>query len=1276
MATNFWWRLANGGNGQPGPVQAGVTEDQATGSWAVVDGIPPDTAYQVSLVSANGPWSDRRTFALVPQPDRVPPVTRTFGDRPNVKPASYYEAGRAEFLDPVAHPHIMGVTHRTVKSGRFTDPTVWSTGTVPGAGAVWAVAAGHILIGDNNSDVIFKDALVEFGGTFRLAKDTETRWRMDTFMAMSPIVFEDPGAVAGKPKHEFIWHIQQAPGATTRGGLMAMSSVRIHGAKKRSHLNVGLSSEQVAAGETAPAVMAGATRVYLPGLSQSGWRIGQEMMFGGTEYVPLASSDPQYTGPSQYFSAHTPINKTVQLNQFQFGQEEQRTISGFDGDWALFEEPLVYDHIGIRETLPRGEVVTIPPIVGNPSQSIEMRSASFEQDGDLDPTADLSDLQKRAHFMTMRSEDVDIRYLSIQNMARTDTNPTLSVVNSNPLLSGPGGTPLADPNNVRGRYGLHLHWNGGPYLNSRLIVVKGVSVWAPLWAPPIPGWAMTQHGTRAAFEDCFTFNVRGAGFVSELGNETGQWVNLLAMAVRGDGETTVYSQRAEEYTNHNDSAGHGFGNQSRVILMHGCRAVSCKYGAVWHAQKTEKQGRAIRDIDLPFKDGLNSGVGNVFEFNDEEGIGANITQIPPFIDNHFIACWAGFVVIHRLASYPGVGGNDNTPMLMEDFHTLNCLRPWYIPEYSNSYYILNSLIKMPDNIGSEKTAFWMGQVSWAWNFSNVRVIGSDVAFRDAGVGENYNGFFMDCVVDDGAFAAPRGITTRTNLTTSTYWGVMGGEVTIDANNGRMRQFASITAADFPQPFPKAPYGYGDSLPAGYEFPEPGEPPYFIPGSAFNNGANWNTVVNVVTPWVAPLSLHGMIVDSVGIMKWPDSQSYETYPTNMGVKSPRTVGSLSYHQLVRRWGCWNDNGTWKCRAWWPIADRYLHTRSWFHIDITLTNVLESFWLEHDLGGPSQHPDWPVQLDIIDGNPPPLVPEERDIGFLSRSRLEVVAGQQLAHNIHVDHVNVRLTIVGGADAALFRIASRQLQWASNGTRPLGSQNEYRVVVRASDEWGNYTDQEHQVVVVTSDRWQAVISDTFTQPDGTLLDSNPNYIMRRGPSSTFSISGGRPQQTVGVASGAQPSFLDFGSVGSSDQKATLNFPSDTPCWFAMRVVDENNWIGFQRREGANPALNVAMCVAGVITVIGSFSSPTGNRCSFELRSNRLVCMTNVEVANNKPVRQYPRVGSQLTVAGFSEFERHGVLLLPANCPVGVNIGLAATSPWAAGGIIDNIVVERVPS
>ena len=72
----------------------------------------------------------------------------------------------------------------------------------------------------------------------------------------------------------------------------------------------------------------------------------------------------------------------------------------------------------------------------------------------------------------------------------------------------------------------------------------------------------------------------------------------------------------------------------------------------------------------------------------------------------------------------------------------------------------------------------------------------------------------------------------------------------------------------------------------------------------------------------------------------------------------------------------------------------------------------------------------------------------------------------------------------------------------------------------------------------------------------------------------------------------------------------------------------------------------------------------------------MTNVEVANNKPVRQYPRVGSQLTVAGFSEFERHGVLLLPANCPVGVNIGLAATSPWAAGGIIDNIVVERVPS
>ena len=42
----------------------------------------------------------------------------------------------------------------TVKSGRWSDPTVWDTGVVPGAGAMAHIKAPHQIIYDREADVI------------------------------------------------------------------------------------------------------------------------------------------------------------------------------------------------------------------------------------------------------------------------------------------------------------------------------------------------------------------------------------------------------------------------------------------------------------------------------------------------------------------------------------------------------------------------------------------------------------------------------------------------------------------------------------------------------------------------------------------------------------------------------------------------------------------------------------------------------------------------------------------------------------------------------------------------------------------------------------------------------------------------------------------------------------------------------------------------------------------------------------------------------------------
>ena len=1265
MPFNFWYQVSDGAGGW-GATQSGSSQSRNGADWAVISGIAPDTDYRWSTDSATGPWTNGRTLpAEVIPADRDPVTTTIQGGRQVVTPARYYEKGAAEFADPVAHPHIMGVTHRTVKTGRFTDPTVWNTGTVPGAGSVWAVSAGHTLIGDNNSDTIFLDALIEVGGTFRLATDTDTKWRLDTFMNMGNRILADksPSTTQGRTKHEFIWHIQTPPGATTRGGLMGMGSERFHGAKKKSHLRVGVSGAQ-----TVPAAMAGATSVRLPGLAQSGWRVGQVMVFGGTRHLDLALTDADYTGVDRYWDPRgsgTLVRMVASwVGGFQFGQEEQRTITAIDGDVASFAEPLVYDHVGIERTLAQGQTITIAPVVGNPSQSIEFRTASAEEDGHLDPTADLTDLQKRGHAMIMRSPDVDVRYCSFKNMGRTNTDPTLWVDDlptpaigvpgsAHPLYTADpasGGVALADPVNVRGRYALHFHWCGGPYLSSPLVPCIGVSTWAPLDAPPIPGWALTAHGSRIGMEDCFAFNFRGAGFVWELGNEAGHAVGNLAMFGRGDGQDNAYGDRHEIHPNHNGAAGVGFDFQSRMIQAEDNIVVSCKYAYLWHAQKSTWQDRWLRGEDVRFKEGFYKKTNGSGQTSQDDYLGHMNAQIPPFLRNEAHACQVGFNVIHRLGSI--VGGQDKTPMLVEEFHCLDVPEPWLVDQYSH-WYLMKDCLWHRNSYGGSGAR--MGNVSWGWSFSNIHLVNFATQMHDSGTGLNYDGFFFDITWEGGGQFSNNFNVSRTGVTSEPAFGVMGDAVVTDANSGTARVYRNLSVEDLPQPYPTTALGgYGGVLPAGYEFPEPGEAPYFIPDAGNTTSISAGDGLNRGT-------FTGRIVDSAGVHKWPDAQSSESALANTSVKSPRNLGKMQPEQLVQWWGCWFDGTNWRTRAWFPIADRYTHVKSHFSIELILNGFNAAFLAIHDIGGPPSEPAWP-KVEAIPAEQPPIKPVTKSLRFLSRTRIEAVAGNTLVHPLVVDDVNVRLEIVGGADATAFRIFRRQLQWANNGSQASGT---YVVVIRVTDIWANRTDQEHTVTVVPSAGVLSEVIEPFTYADQNLEDTG-NWTRLRGPVGTFAIRSNRLSLTQSTSPSA---VYTRASLGTSDMEVFAEFRnSNSGNHVLMRVVDADNWIGLMRNDGG-PYMALQACIGGVITRLVEFPNASGSRVRVRLRGRR-VDFTIMYDSNREPDVRFPRAGQMRLLLPLEQdpLSEPGVFLLPetvngAPLPMGTMVGVSGsgtTNPW----------------
>ncbi|MDB6455137.1 hypothetical protein [Falsirhodobacter sp. 20TX0035] len=1279
----IWWRIAAVGGGQPGAAQAIDAPKRPNGTWFEITGTPADTLIEWSAVSATGPWTALRTKpAVAEDPSRIPQIRTSPGGRPNVTPAKHYLNRAAEMMNPDAHPMpgMSEITHRQVKSGRWSDPAIWDKGTKPGNGdSVWG-ASGMKLILDEQSDAILNWVGGSIGWTFEVDTTKETRLRFCTFMNMGVTNIWDEGvsSTPGTPKHEFVLHPVVAPGASAKLGVMPMGPVRMIGAPIQANYRMG-----TLAGQTLPGAPKGATVLHIPGFAAGGGAAGHRLVVGATEFTPVAATDPQYTGPTSFYNKSGGITPpSMPFDQFQFSQNEERTVTEvMAGDMVRIDKALIYDHLGAVETIPSlggaGEVITIAPCVSNLTRSILFRAATAEEDGHLDANADITVLQKRPHFMAMATDDVSFRHIGIKNFGRSSTDPSFKtpapdyvyqvdmsggpvwawpLLNKAPVEGDPTtGVPLIDPLNVNGKWAFHLHWNGGPYLASRMVDVVGLAVYAPIDAVPIPGWAMTQHGTRASFEDCVVSNFRGAGFVTELGLEIGQWVKCYAYGGRGDGTINKLNDRAEVYTGHNGHAGVAFEMQSRALILRDCVGIGCHYVALWHAQKSIRWTRQYRGVDVRMLDGF---VGSEppsadgqYEYEDVQPA---TVQIPPTLGVEGHASSHGISVIHRQGE---IRKYDMTPGLFDRCHMLNVPRPVQVPQYSSEYFFSHCLWIGPLNMMHNSVAVNTGTVAQGFSFSFNHMKNYRTGFGSVS-GLNWKGVFVECTFDNvkTPWNDPIGNITEQLAKDLGLWGVMGPwRPTGVANQFYLRTYEPVPLAALPlnYPLPIVPADptkttLGTTYPKGYSAIAVGDVPVFVPDAR-------NKTVLTLNGARDQGSIRGVWIDCAGPTDLPGFYSPESFPNGYRARfGDRKLKGIRPEQVIQRNGCWLDGAVWKTRTHLFYADRVTHVRAVSYIDWTITTPTGAgldFLKAHQLAGPPPLAKWSDELEAIPAHPPALKPVVRDLRFLSNLKLDVVSGRTLSHSIEFNASVVSVEIVGGANAADFELASmgRVLRWKNNGSRASGT---YTVTIRVSDWWGNSVEGTHEVLVqpASSNLLLSEVIDTFERADGP-LETDPAWVKLLGPAGGLSILNKTVIANNG-SSGFAKTVYSRGSLGSSDMEVRFFMISDqSRAGIVFRMVDENNYLMLGRDQGS---YYLQTCIAGVSTTIANFPSFWGTM-RLRVRGRRFELFLPAAISHVA----YPYGSSKITTIENDELSAPGVCLLPEDAPMGTQVGICG-GPW----------------
>jgi hypothetical protein len=244
-----------------------------------------------------------------------------------------------------------------------------------------------------------------------------------------------------------------------------------------------------------------------------------------TSYLPVARSPRK--GDTRLALAQAPVNwkkgdrlvltGTTMPDKNGRTQDEELTIVDVRGA-EVTVPPLQFDH-----TVPKPGLAAY---VGNLTRNVRLESQNRSPE----------ELGRHGHVMFMHSPRVTISYCGLYDLGRTDKRIPVNDPRLNEhkrLIAGTG-------TNARGRYSLHFHRTGAD-LRTPAIPVKGCAV------VNSPGWGYVNHSSHVAMEENVAYNVHGAAFVTEAGDEVGSFRRNLTVRSAGSGQDTVARNDLQDF---------------------------------------------------------------------------------------------------------------------------------------------------------------------------------------------------------------------------------------------------------------------------------------------------------------------------------------------------------------------------------------------------------------------------------------------------------------------------------------------------------------------------------------------------------------------------------------------------------------------------------------------------------------------------------------------------------------------------------------------------------
>jgi hypothetical protein len=239
-------------------------------------------------------------------------------------------------------------------------------------------------------------------------------------------------------------------------------------------------------------------------------------------------------------------------------EDEELTLQGIDGT-TVTVTPVRH-----RRELPADGLSVY---LANLSRNVVLRSENGR------------DVRRAGHAMFMHSPKVTIQNAAFLDLGRTDKRKPIN----DPKLDADKKLIADTGINPRGRYAVHFHRTGVGCDEDPVRVRGSVVVNSP-------GWGFVNHSSNVDMEDNVAFNVVGAAFVTEAGDEIGSFRRNLAVRSTGSGEDVENRRRLQDFGHEGD----GFWFQGGGVLVEDNIAVGqAQAGFIFFTTGLEQEGLGV-----------------------------------------------------------------------------------------------------------------------------------------------------------------------------------------------------------------------------------------------------------------------------------------------------------------------------------------------------------------------------------------------------------------------------------------------------------------------------------------------------------------------------------------------------------------------------------------------------------------------------------------------------------------------------------------------------------